>query len=126
MAAVTTPARGSLPRASGPRFADPFLQGVLAVIAASVLVIIGFFFLKLIIESEPALEHTGVMNFVFSNNWVPSRGQYGAFPLVFGTLLTSGLSLLIGVPIAVASALYITELAPCRVLGQLDLLDEFL
>jgi phosphate ABC transporter permease protein PstC len=124
--AATTPARGTLPRASGPRFADPFLQGVLAVIAASVLVIIGFFFVKLVVESQPAFAHTGVTDFVFSNDWVPSRGQYGAFPLVFGTLLTSGLALLIGVPIAVASALYITELAPRRVRGPLTLLVELL
>ncbi|MEO7197867.1 MAG: hypothetical protein ABIZ50_05280, partial [Solirubrobacterales bacterium] len=107
-AVVTTPARGTLPRASGPRLADPILQGVLAAIAAGVLLLIGFFFVKLILESEPAFEHTGVIDFVFSNNWVPSRGQYGALPLVFGTLLTSALALVMGVPVAVASALYIT------------------
>jgi len=123
---VTTPTRGTLPRASGPRFADPMLQGVLAAIAAGVLVLIGFFFVKLILESEPAFQHTGVVDFVFSNNWVPSRGQYGALPLVFGTLLTSAIALLIGVPIAVASALYITELAPRRVRGPLTLLVELL
>jgi phosphate ABC transporter permease protein PstC len=99
---------------------------VLAVIAASVLVVIGFFFVKLIVESQPAFAHTGVADFVLSNNWVPSRGQYGAFPLVFGTLLTSGLALVVGVPIAVASALYITELAPRRIRGPLTLLVELL
>jgi phosphate ABC transporter permease protein PstC len=125
-AAVSTPVRGSLPRGPGPRFADPLLQGALAVIAASVLVLIGFFFVKLILESEPAFAHTGVVSFVFSNDWVPSRGQYGAFPLVFGTLLTSALALTIGVPIAVASALCITELAPRRVRGPLTLLVELL
>ncbi len=123
---MSTPARGTLPRASGPRLADPILQGVLAAIAASVLLLIGFFFVKLILESEPAFEHTGVVDFVFSNNWVPSRGQYGALPLVFGTLLTSALALVIGVPVAVASALYITELAPRRVRGPLTLLVELL
>jgi phosphate ABC transporter permease protein PstC len=125
-AAAITPTRGSLPRGSGPRFADPLLQGVLAAVAAGVLVLIGFFFVKLIVESQPAFSHTGVIDFVTSNDWVPSRGQYGALPLVFGTLLTSGLALVIGVPVAVASALYITELAPRRVRGPLTLLVELL
>ena len=58
-AAVITPARGTLPRGSGPRFADPLLQGVLAAIAAGVLVLIGFFFVKLIIESKPAFDAHG-------------------------------------------------------------------
>jgi phosphate ABC transporter permease protein PstC len=125
-AAATTPTRRALPRGSGPRFADPLLQAVLAGIAAGVLIIIGFFFVKLILESEPAFEHTGVLDFVFSNDWVPSRGLYGALPLVFGTLLTSVLALAIGVPVAVASALYITELSPRRLRGPLTLLIELL
>ncbi|MEA2224006.1 MAG: phosphate transport system permease protein [Solirubrobacteraceae bacterium] len=125
-AAATPPPRTALPRGSGPRFADPLLRGVLGGIAVGVLVLIGFFFIKLILESEPAFRHTGVLDFVFSNNWVPSRGLYGALPLVFGTLLTSVIALAIGVPIAVASALYITELAPRRLRAPLTLLIELL
>jgi len=125
-AAGTTSTRGVLPRGSGPRFADPLLQGVLAVIAAGVLVLIGFFFVRLLVESKPAFDQTGVFDFVFSNNWVPSRNQFGALPLVVGTLLTSGIALLIGVPIAVASALYITELSPLRLRTPLTILLELL
>ena len=125
-AATATPTRRALPRGSGPRFADPLLQGVLAVAAASVLILIGYFFLKLVFESRPAFEHTGILDFVFSNNWVPSRGQYGALPLLFGTLVTAAIALLIGVPVAIASALYVTELAPRRVRQPLTILVELL
>jgi phosphate ABC transporter permease protein PstC len=125
-AAGITPTRGALPRGSGPRFADPLLQGVLAAIAAGVLILIGFFFLRLLVESKPAFDHTGVVDFVFSNNWVPSRGQFGALPLVVGTLLTSGIALVIGVPVAVASALYITELSPLKLRTPLTILLELL
>ncbi|MDX6691234.1 MAG: phosphate transport system permease protein [Solirubrobacteraceae bacterium] len=125
-AATVTPARRGLPRGSGPRLADPLLQGALAVAAASVLILIGYFFLKLVFESKPAFEHTGILDFVFSNNWVPSRGQYGALPLLFGTLVTAAIALLIGVPVAIASALYVTELAPRRVRQPLTILVELL
>jgi phosphate ABC transporter permease protein PstC len=125
-AAGITSTRGTLPRGSGPRFADPLLQGVLAAIAGGVLVLIGFFFIRLLVESKPAFDQTGVFDFVFSNNWVPSRGQYGALPLVVGTLLTSGIALLIGVPVAVASALYLTELCPLRLRNPLTVLLELL
>src|SRR3954452_22047993 len=118
--------RAALPRVSGPRFAHPLLQGVLAAIAAGVLILIGFFFVRLLVESKPAVDHTGLIDFVFSNNWVPSRGQYGAFPLVFGTLVTSAIALVIGVPVAVASALYITELSPRRLRTPLTVLVELL
>jgi phosphate ABC transporter permease protein PstC len=125
-AGAITPTRGTLPRGSGPRFADPLLQGVLAAIAAGVLILIGFFFIRLLVESKPAFDHTGLVDFVFSNNWVPSRAQFGAFPLVFGTLVTSAIALLIGVPVAVASALYITELSPRRLRTPLTILVELL
>jgi phosphate ABC transporter permease protein PstC len=125
-AGAITSTRGTLPRGSGPRFADPLLQGVLAAIAAGVLVLIGFFFVRLLVESEPAFDHTGIVDFVFSNTWVPSRDQFGAFPLVFGTLVTSAIALVIGVPVAVASALYITELSPRRLRTPLTILVELL
>jgi phosphate ABC transporter permease protein PstC len=57
---------------------------------------------------------------------VPSRGQFGALPLVLGTLLTSGIALVIGVPVAVASALYITELSPRGLRTPLTILLELL
>jgi phosphate ABC transporter permease protein PstC len=125
-AAGISSTRGALPRGSGPRFADPLLQGVLAAIAAGVLILIGFFFVRLLVESKPAFDHTGFVDFVFANNWVPSRGQYGALPLVVGTLLTSGVALVIGVPVAVASALYITELSPPKLRTPLTVLLELL
>jgi phosphate ABC transporter permease protein PstC len=125
-AGAITSTRGALPRGSGPRFADPLLQGVLAAIAAGVLILIGFFFVRLLVESTPAFDHTGLIDFVFSNNWVPSREQFGAFPLVFGTLVTSAIALVIGVPVAVASALYITELSPRRLRTPLTVLVELL
>ncbi|MEA2156420.1 MAG: phosphate transport system permease protein, partial [Solirubrobacteraceae bacterium] len=86
----------------------------------------GFFFLRLLVESKPAFDQTGLVDFVFSNNWVPSRNQFGALPLVVGTLLTSGIALVIGVPVAVASALYITELSPRRLRTPLTILLELL
>jgi len=123
---VTPTRRPELSRGSGPRFADPVLQGVLAAAAAAVLALIGFFFVKLVVESTAAFEHTNVVDYVFGDNWVPSKQLYGALPLLFGTLVTSLIALLIGVPIAIATALYITELCPRRMRQPLTILVELL
>ncbi len=68
----------------------------------------------------------GVFGFVFENNWNPSAGHFGALPLVVGTLLTSALALIIGVPVAVAAALYTTELCPRPLRTPLTVLVELL
>jgi phosphate ABC transporter permease protein PstC len=108
------------------RLADPIFQSVLALVAALVLLLIGFFFVFLIDKARPALAHQGVLSFVFSNDWNPSREIYGGWPLVAGTLITSAIALLIGVPVAVASALFVTELCPSRLRAPLTALVELL
>jgi len=108
------------------RLADPVFQWVLALVAALVLLLIGFFFVFLIDKARPALAHQGVLSFVFSNDWNPSREIYGGWPLVAGTLITSAIALLIGVPVAVASSLFVTELCPSRLRAPLTALVELL
>jgi phosphate ABC transporter permease protein PstC len=118
--------RASLARPSLSRLPDRLLRWGLTGLAAAILALIAFFFVKLAIESKPLFDKYGVLKFVFSNEWVPSQQLYGALPLVVGTLITSAVALLIGVPVAVAAALYLTELAPRRVAGPLTILVDLL
>src|SRR3954453_15807064 len=91
---------------------DKVLRWGLTGLAAAILGLIGFFFVRLYIESEPAFSKFGVLGFVFDNDWDVSRAHFGALPLLVGTLITSATALCIGVPVAVASALYVTGLCP--------------
>src|SRR4051794_28706882 len=85
------------------RLPDRLLKWVLTGIAALILILIAYFFLRLINESTPVFDKVGVLHFVFGSEWVPSQGQYGALPLLVGTIITSAIALGIGVPVAVAS-----------------------
>ena len=67
-----------------------------------------------------------MLGFVFGNDWNVSAEHFGALPLLVGTLITSVLALLIGVPVAVATAVYATELCPLRLRGPLTVLVELL
>ena len=108
------------------RAIDPLLKWFLSGLAALILVLIAFFFIRLFIEAKPAFDKFGYIGFVFDNSWVPSQQLYGALPLVVGTLITSAIALIIGVPVAIATALYITELAPTRVKAPLTVTVELL
>jgi phosphate ABC transporter permease protein PstC len=115
---LTLPLRARLP--------DQALRRILTALGVGILLLIGFFFVRLIVEAEPALSKFGVLGFTFDNNWDVSRSIYGALPLVVGTLITSAIALLIGVPVAVATAVYLTELCPRRLRGLLTVLLELL
>jgi phosphate transport system permease protein len=118
--------RSALERSSRSRAMDPLLKWVLTGMAAFVLLLIAFFFVRLFIEAKPAFDKFGYGGFVFDNNWDVSKDTFGAWPLLVGTLLTSAIALIIGVPVAIATALYITELCPRRVRQPLTILVELL
>jgi phosphate ABC transporter permease protein PstC len=123
---LTASGRSSLERPLAARLPDKVLRYVLTALAASILALIVYFFVKLVGEAHPAFAKFGVLGFTFDNNWNVSANQFGALPLLVGTLITSGLALLIGVPVAVATALYVTELCPPRIRGPVTILIELL
>jgi phosphate transport system permease protein len=130
--------RSVLERSPLSRLPDQVLKFGLAGLAAGVLVLLAAFFVVLVSESSDAFTKIGVFNFLFHNNWETSQLQpggacavghdctFGAWPMLVGTLVTSGIALLVGVPIAVATALFLTELAPRRVRGPLSILVDLL
>src|SRR5947209_19730589 len=91
------------------RLPDQVLKWGLSGLAAGVLILIAYFFVRLIGQSTDAFNHMGVFGFTFRNDWDISRSVFGAWPLVVGTLVTAGIALVIGGPVAVAAALYLTE-----------------
>jgi phosphate ABC transporter permease protein PstC len=122
-AATLTPALRRAPLAGMP---DRMLRWGLTGLAAAILVLIGFFFVRLAIESQPVFSKFGLFGFVFDNNWDVSKDIFGALPLVVGTLITSVVALVVGVPVAVAAALFVTELCPRRLRGPLTVTVDLL
>jgi phosphate ABC transporter permease protein PstC len=118
--------RSILERSPLARLPDRVLKWGLTALAALILVLIAFFFIRLYIESHDAFAKFGVFGFVFSNDWDVQGAHFGALPLVVGTLITSTIAIAIGVPVAVGIALYVTELCPRRVRGLLTAMVELL
>jgi phosphate ABC transporter permease protein PstC len=118
--------RSKLGRSPLARFPDRALRYGLTLLAALILALIVYFFVRLVGEARPAFAKEGVLGFTFTNNWDVSAEHFGALPLVVGTLITSVLALLMGVPVAVATALYITELCPRRIKAPITILIELL
>ena len=118
--------RALLARSPLARLPDRVLKYGLSVLAALILALIVFFFIRLVGEARPAFAKAGVFGFAFDNNWIPSAERFGALPLVLGTLITAALALVIGVPVAVAAAIYATELCPLRLRAPLTVLVELL
>ncbi len=125
-ASVPGGGRSILERSPLARLPDRALKYGLTALAALILALIVYFFVRLIGQARPAFAHEGVIKFVFGNDWNVGAERFGALPLVVGTLITSALALIIGVPVAVAAAIYATELCPLRLRTPLTVLVELL
>ncbi|HEX5223508.1 MAG TPA: phosphate ABC transporter permease subunit PstC [Solirubrobacteraceae bacterium] len=129
MEAATIPGSGGrsiLERSPLARLPDRLLRRSLTALSALILALIVYFFIRLVGQAKPAFSHFGVFGFTFENHWNVNAEHFGALPLVVGTLITSALALVIGVPVAVATALYATELCPVRLRSPLTVLVELL
>ncbi len=64
--------------------------------------------------------------FLISSDWDPVNEKFGAVPFIFGTLVSSAIGLLIAVPLSIATAVYLTELAPLWLRQPLTIFIELL
>jgi len=125
-AALSGGDRSVLERSPLSRLPDRALKYGLTALAALILALIVYFFIRLVGQARPAFAKEGVIGFVLGNDWNVGAEHFGALPLLVGTLITSALALAIGVPIAIATAVYATELCPLRLRAPLTLLVELL
>jgi phosphate transport system permease protein len=53
-----------------------------------------------------------VWEFLTSTRWVPSRGEFGVLPLVYGTLVATFIAIAVALPVGLLTAIYLSEYAP--------------
>ena len=124
--AASTPGRVVLGRRRiGDRIGDLLLHGVTGAAALTALVVVGLLVYELIRQAWPAITEFG-FGFVTSRAWDPVRGHFGALDFIYGTAFTSFIAVLIAAPLAIAIALFLSELAPPGVRGVVGALVEML
>lgn len=90
---------------------DAVFRGVLTTAALAVPALLAFFVYELWVGSRLAIDRYG-LGFVTGSTWDPVTEEFGALPLIFGTVLSAGIALLIAVPLSLGVAIYLTEFAP--------------
>ncbi len=70
--------------------------------------------------------HAFGFKFFGTSNWDPVNEQFGAFPFIYGTIVSSILALIIAVPLAVGVAVFTTEMCPRALRGPLSFFVELL
>ncbi|WP_028449146.1 MULTISPECIES: phosphate ABC transporter permease subunit PstC [Chitinibacter] len=107
------------------RLQDALFVGSTRFFAFLVLATLSGIIISLIYGAMPSIKAFG-LSFITSTEWNPVTEQFGAWPSIRGTLLSSFIALLIAVPLSFGIALFLTELAPVWLRRPLGIAIELL
>jgi phosphate transport system permease protein len=91
---------------------DRVFGGTLWILGIMVLVIAGLIILNLALVSRPLAREHSLWGFITGLTWDPVEDKFGALSFLYGTLVTSAVSILVAVPVAIGLSLFITQFAP--------------
>src|SRR5205085_2252053 len=124
------PADVALPRVSVAKsrqgaIGDFLFRNLTFLFALLVLLILGGVIVALVEGAIPALRTFGV-GFLYTEVWNPVTEQFGALAPIYGTLVTSAIAMLVGIPVAFGVAVFITEICPLWLKRPLATMIELL
>jgi phosphate transport system permease protein len=97
------------------RVVAPWADAAFAALATGAawltLLLLAGIIISLLIGAAPAIEKFG-LGFLVSKDWDPVQEKFGGLVMIYGTLMTSFIALLIAVPVSFGIALFLTELSP--------------
>jgi phosphate transport system permease protein len=104
--------RGRPPAA---RRAAPWADTLFSILAHGAawltLALLAAILISLLVGAAPAIKEFGLA-FLWTQEWDPVQNKYGGLVMIYGTLMTSLIAMLISVPVSFGIALFLTELSP--------------
>jgi phosphate transport system permease protein len=125
MPSTVTATAGARQRIRRQRLQDGLFRGATRVFAGGVLLLLAAILASLVVGAVPAFERFGP-GFLGSQSWNPVKESFGALPAIYGTLVTSAIAMLLGVPLALGVAIFLTELCPPALRRPIGVLIELL
>lgn len=90
---------------------DPLFVAALWASGIFVLILLGLIIAQLFIGGFPALQEFG-LDFLWTANWNPVTEKFGALVMVYGTLLSAIIAVVVALPLSFGIAFFLTEIAP--------------
>jgi len=87
-------------------------ERILLILAFSSLSALALITVFIIVKGAPIIAKVGVIDFIFGMTWAPSRGEFGIFPMIAGSVSVTLAAAVIGVPVGICCSIFLTEYAP--------------
>lgn len=90
------------------------MHGVFLIAACASIAAVALICVFLFANSIPALIEIGPLNFLLGAQWKPGNDLYGIFPMIVGSLYVTAGALILGVPVAILTAIFLARFCPRR------------
>jgi phosphate transport system permease protein len=108
------------------RAIDVGFRWITLAVAVGVAVILVLVTWEVALEASPAIQQFG-FRFFTTTNWNPVQDQYGAWPFIYGTIVSSLIALILALPIGLGVAIFLSEdFLPARIQQPIVFLVELL
>lgn len=98
----------------GQWFRENVAKAVFALAAFISIAAVALICLFLFANGIPAMAEIGLPEFLFGDTWRPSSDEFGVFPMIIGSLYVTAGALVIGVPIGILTAIFLSRFAHAR------------
>lgn len=105
--------------------ADQSFRRLTTILAIFMLLLVVGIFLEMTVNARLSIGRFG-LGFLFSTTWDPVKELFGVLPFLYGTVVTALIALVIGVPVSLGIALFLTEQCPYRLRPIITVLIELL
>ena len=93
---------------------EKLMQGVFLFSACVSIIAVALICIFLFASGIPAMHKIGVVNFLTGNKWKPLMGIYGILPMIIGSIYVTVGAIILGVPIGILTAVFLSEFCPKR------------
>lgn len=104
---------------------DAVFRLILLSVALLILLIVSSMVVAMAQNSMLSIREFG-FSFLWGRNWDPVKGEFGALPFIYGTVVSSVIALVIAVPLSLGVAIFLVEQAPARLARPIAFLVELL
>jgi len=94
---------------------EAVITGAIRLSGVATIIFVILIFALLLRDGLPVFRYTSLSKFLLGRDWQPLSGVFGALPLILGSLLVTAGAVAISVPIGIAAAVYVGEIASPRV-----------
>lgn len=98
---------------------ETLAKALFAIAAATSVIAVALICVFLFANGIPAMIEIGIPEFLLGQTWKPGSGMYGVFPMIIGSIYVTVGAMIVGVPLGILTAIFLSRFASRRIAGLL-------